>query len=108
LFCIHFEPVVVKEVGLVGTVAVPFLVHLIHVRLRIEFGAAYRFQYLRRARYVFLSRCCPQKGFQLFRGELCILFRKAFGLVKLVEILSLTRVDDEIEVFPKSRKERGG
>ncbi len=99
------NPVVVHEVRLVSTVAAPLLVHLVHVQLCLGFGAAYDFQNLGRASCVFLRWYCPQKSFQLFRCKLDILFRKTFGLVKFVKVLSFAGIDNGIIIFPESRKE---
>ncbi len=99
------EPVAVHIVRLVSAVAAPLLVHLVHVQLCVEFSAAYNFQDLGRASCVFLRWYCPQKSFQLFRCKLDILFRKTFGLVKFIKVLSFAGIDNGIIVFPESRKE---
>ncbi len=102
------EPVVVHIVRLVSAVAAPLFVHLVHVQLCVGFGAAYDFHDLGRASRVFLRWYCPQKSFQLFRCKLDILFRKTFGLVKFVKVLSFAGIDNGIVVFPESRKESTG
>ncbi len=106
LFQIQFEPVVVNVVGRVGAVPALLLTHLIAIRLCVKISSiAYGLPYWRRARGVFLCRWCPQKDFQLVWSKLGILFWKTFVFVKLVQILSFTRVDNGIEVFPESGKE---